>query len=364
MISMTCACKGEFWVRDRLVGTSTPCPSCGLDLAVPSLETVRASMSPAGCSCGEIFWSSYWQPKKLTKCPICGDVVGPSKSDGETTVILSTGSGEATGSALKTKSRPGLSVHSQVKHTPQNHADKTTAAITKERQHTVGPRVQGRRLGMVVGAVFLLVVGVLFGAQWASYQKEGSALNLASFTTVVDENGDEIDDKPEVVDDRGPPAPLEILVPAYIFPAAAGLDDWKRIIDAASRVPIVAVVNPASGPGEAPISEYSDLVHGATGIEGLTLIGYVSTDYAKRPRSEVEAEIDRWVQFYPEIQGIFLDMQSEFKEDEISTSMLRNMREEQLMRLLSSPTQVGSARKAISRSRPPISPLCLKTRTV
>jgi hypothetical protein len=36
----------------------------------------------------------------------------------------------------------------------------------------------------------------------------------------------------------------------------------------------------------------------------------VSTNYAKRPRAEIEAEIDRWVRFYPEIRGIFLDAQA------------------------------------------------------
>ena len=42
----------------------------------------------------------------------------------------------------------------------------------------------------------------------------------------------------------------------------------------------------------------------------VKVIGYVNTNYGKRPRQEIEADIDRWVQFYPDIQGIFLDAQA------------------------------------------------------
>jgi len=35
----------------------------------------------------------------------------------------------------------------------------------------------------------------------------------------------------------------------------------------------------------------------------------VNTNYAHRPPPEVRADVDRWVRFYPEIQGIFFDAQ-------------------------------------------------------
>ncbi|MFO0889188.1 MAG: spherulation-specific family 4 protein [Isosphaeraceae bacterium] len=43
---------------------------------------------------------------------------------------------------------------------------------------------------------------------------------------------------------------------------------------------------------------------------GLRLIGYVATDYARRPPGQVEAEIDRWIKFYPRVRGFFFDQQS------------------------------------------------------
>ena len=42
-----------------------------------------------------------------------------------------------------------------------------------------------------------------------------------------------------------------LLVPAYFYPAGDGLQHWDDLLAAADRVPIVAIVNPASGPGKA-----------------------------------------------------------------------------------------------------------------
>jgi hypothetical protein len=39
------------------------------------------------------------------------------------------------------------------------------------------------------------------------------------------------------------------------------------------------------------------------------LIGYVTLGYAKKPASAVKAEVDRWLELYPEVQGIFFDEQ-------------------------------------------------------
>ena len=45
------------------------------------------------------------------------------------------------------------------------------------------------------------------------------------------------------------PAGPRLLVPAYIYPANDGRKDWQRLIAAASKVDVVAIVNPDSGPG-------------------------------------------------------------------------------------------------------------------
>ena len=103
---------------------------------------------------------------------------------------------------------------------------------------------------------------------------------------------------------------LRLLVPAYFYPAGDGAKDWDRLFAASDDVPIVAIVNPASGPGKKADANYVKLFAKAKRSEKVTLIGYVSTSYGKRPPAEVRADVDRWVQLYPGIRGIFFDEQA------------------------------------------------------
>lgn len=102
---------------------------------------------------------------------------------------------------------------------------------------------------------------------------------------------------------------LTILVPAYFYPAGAGLAEWERLIKASDRFDIVAIVNPASGPGERRDENYKRILARAE-ASSLTLIGYVSTRYATRNAAEVEADIDRWGELYPGLDGFFFDEQT------------------------------------------------------
>ncbi|HJT79275.1 MAG TPA: spherulation-specific family 4 protein [Gemmataceae bacterium] len=102
---------------------------------------------------------------------------------------------------------------------------------------------------------------------------------------------------------------LRLLVPAYFYPAGNGLRQWDRLIAAASRAPVVAVVDPDSGPGKAPDPNYVAVLDRARRA-GVTLVGYVSTHYTERPLAGAKADVDRWVQFYPQVQGIFADEQN------------------------------------------------------
>ena len=44
--------------------------------------------------------------------------------------------------------------------------------------------------------------------------------------------------------------------------------------------------------------------------KGVRVIGYVNTEYGKKPMIDDKNEIDRWVHFYPSIAGFFFDQQS------------------------------------------------------
>lgn len=99
---------------------------------------------------------------------------------------------------------------------------------------------------------------------------------------------------------------LKLLVPAYFYPAGDGLREWDRLIAAASDAKLIAVANPASGPGEAFDTNYKRVIR--RGVRaGVEIIGYVATAYGDRPAAEVKADIDRWLKFYPAISGFFFD---------------------------------------------------------
>lgn len=106
-----------------------------------------------------------------------------------------------------------------------------------------------------------------------------------------------------------PTTPLKIMVPAYFYPGGAGLQAWNKLIAAASKVSLVAIANPASGPGNAVDPNYTNVLQQAIAAN-VKVIGYVSTSYAQRNLTAIQTDIDRWYQFYPQIQGIFLDEQA------------------------------------------------------
>ncbi len=98
-----------------------------------------------------------------------------------------------------------------------------------------------------------------------------------------------------------------LLVPAYFYPSwdDAQANHWDELIAAAPRVPLVAILNPASGPGARRIPDYAravDSLHAAGG----RVIGYVHTSYTQRPLPEVLAEVDAYYERYP-LDGIFFD---------------------------------------------------------
>ena len=103
---------------------------------------------------------------------------------------------------------------------------------------------------------------------------------------------------------------VRLFVPAYFYPAGEGAKEWDKLLAAGERVPIVAIVNPASGPGRRVDPNYTAILKRAAKVKQLTLIGYVTTSYAKRPAADVQADVDLWLKLYPGIEGIFFDEQA------------------------------------------------------
>ena len=148
------------------------------------------------------------------------------------------------------------------------------------------------------------------------------------------------------------PAKLQLIVPAYFYPAGPGMKAWQRLMDASSKVPIVVVANPSSGPGDLLDQEYAAVIDVASD-KGVRVIGYVNTEYGKKPIIDDKNEIDRWVHFYPSIAGFFFDQQSVDVNDVgyyLDSATMPGARS-RANRLSSSPIQGPPATKNISPGR-------------
>ncbi|HVU09009.1 MAG TPA: spherulation-specific family 4 protein [Verrucomicrobiae bacterium] len=109
-------------------------------------------------------------------------------------------------------------------------------------------------------------------------------------------------------------APLGIMVPAYFYPTSGGY--WNSLDFAASRVPLIAIMNPNSGPGASQDSAY---VRALANLHqaGGKVTAYVHTSYGTRPLTDVESDIDLYLSFYA-VDGFFID---EMTDDESTTNL-------------------------------------------
>src|SRR6516162_2988142 len=76
---------------------------------------------------------------------------------------------------------------------------------------------------------------------------------------------------------------LRLLVPAYFYPTpmGEGMAQWERILNSPLAGTTVVILNINSGPGVRRNTDYAGIVEKARD-KGVTAIGYVSTNYAKR----------------------------------------------------------------------------------
>lgn len=96
-------------------------------------------------------------------------------------------------------------------------------------------------------------------------------------------------------------SPLGIMVPAYFTPGPK----WTAMNYAASRIPLIAIMDPNNGPGASQSSSYISALANLHQAGGK-VIGYVYSSYGARPLSEVEADIDRYLSWYA-VDGFFID---------------------------------------------------------
>jgi hypothetical protein len=96
------------------------------------------------------------------------------------------------------------------------------------------------------------------------------------------------------------------IIPLYTAPTDPS---WAAVAAAKAAhptVPVLAVVNPANGPGAAASADYTAGIARLTAA-GVKVIGYVHTQWGARPEAELQTEMGQWQSWYPGVSGIFFD---------------------------------------------------------
>ena len=98
-----------------------------------------------------------------------------------------------------------------------------------------------------------------------------------------------------------------VIVPLYVYPGTM----WQGLIQAKHAypsVPIIAIINPSSGPGT---WQDPNILQGVKSLQsaGIAVAGYIYTSYASRSIYSAESDIRAYKYFYG-VNGIFLDQMS------------------------------------------------------
>ncbi len=295
MIRVVCGCGRVFKAEDRHSGKRTRCPVCGTGLTIGQTPTSSASE-------GDLDeMPSWWFPSDSQGLGDPGAAIpGSADPDSVRTAILP-------------RQEPTLAVD------PNSRVDEP------------GPRTsvaagKGRPLGILMGTAVIAALLAAGGLWWIRTAfpgrgeppepggTAGISRGVAGTSGAGQSSGGQRPrgDLTTVPAGRTgsnrPGSRLRLLVPAYFYPAGEGRKQWRRLIDAAAQVDLVAVVNPQSGPGVERNPDYASVIAEAAG-RGVRLAGYVNLAFGDRAMAKIKGDIDAWVQFYPRINGFFLDQQ-------------------------------------------------------
>ena len=112
-----------------------------------------------------------------------------------------------------------------------------------------------------------------------------------------------------------PPGGISSLIPKtgvfvalYMYPGGTGTAHWQKVIDEKVKhpsVPVVAVFNPDSGPGNARDSNIAGWVVKLRNA-GVIAIGYTYDDYGTRSLSSLRGDADKYRNWYG-ADGLFID---------------------------------------------------------
>ncbi len=362
MIRVFCICGRAFKTEDRHAGKSTKCPVCGADVTI---GPVPESSSSGGDGDGAPGGGYPSDPLALTARGMVqtrsGSDPGP---DAVNTMVLPEGYDPRADSQTSSQPTPAAA---------QANAQPPPWKATLGSQVQVPgiPTVPVNKVWLISGgaiAFLALAVGVIiafrsgspavnavssapregqsgkpdgsepigFSSPAVPAQNPASSENTHAKTLTGDASAGSSPSRREADVNGQPKAALahapdgsRLLVPAYIYPTGDGRKEWQRLCDAASKVEIVAIVNPSSGPGGERNLDYAAIFSEASD-QGIKLVGYVSTDYGERPQPEIKNEVDAWIRLYPQIRGFFFDQQSRDRQHAAKFVELRDYAKQKL----------------------------------
>lgn len=99
-----------------------------------------------------------------------------------------------------------------------------------------------------------------------------------------------------------------IVVPLYTYPTDSSWSSLISVKESYPLVPIIAIINPNNGAGSSKDSNY---VSGVNDLKaaGITVLGYVYTNYGSRSASTIEKQMRDYKNWY-DVNGIFFDEMS------------------------------------------------------
>lgn len=99
-----------------------------------------------------------------------------------------------------------------------------------------------------------------------------------------------------------------IVVPLYTYPTDSSWSSLISVRHSYPSVPIIAIINPDNGVGSSKDSNY---VSGVQKLKaaGITVLGYVYTNYGSRSTQTIESQIKDYKSWYG-VNGIFFDEMS------------------------------------------------------
>jgi hypothetical protein len=113
-----------------------------------------------------------------------------------------------------------------------------------------------------------------------------------------------------------PGAPGGTIIPLYTYPTDPTWATVASLQTSYPEVDIIAIINPASGPGMAFDANYDagiDMLQTA----GVTVVGYVSTSYGTRPLADAQYDVALYADYYDQLDGIMFDEMSTVAEDAV-----------------------------------------------